>query len=64
MRDGQRIYKYTGCSPSLIILEKTEQKIPERIYYKLWDLKLLAVDDASSFETWLTLTELGKSIEL
>lgn len=63
MREGDRLYKYTGAYPWKVMFEKTEEKIPLRTFDSLFKKALIKVDDASSFETWYTLTDIGKALK-
>lgn len=60
MIDGERLYKYTGAYPWKVSFEKSEEKVPLRTFDGLFKKALIKVDDASSFETWYTLTDIGR----
>jgi hypothetical protein len=65
MRDpDEMLYKYTGYLPPIVLYDTSNEKIPNRVFDSLFEKGMLSLLDASAFETWYTLSELGKSINL
>lgn len=63
MQKGERLYKYTGRLPALIIFETSEEKVPARVFNKMFEKALITVDNTKACETWYTLTDISKAFK-